>query len=45
MPKYFKLSSVVNVTDRVLSWQSKGVSNKSIKLPALSNNSLTPELL
>ena len=44
MPKYFKLSSVVGVIDRVLSWQSKGVSNESIKPPATSNNSLTPEL-
>ena len=44
MPKYFKLSSVVGVIDRVLSWQSKGESNVSIKPPATSNNSLTPEL-
>ena len=44
MPKYFKLSSVVGVIDQVLSWQSKGVSNESIKPPTTSNNSLTPEL-
>ena len=44
MGKYFKLNSVVGVIDRVLSWQSKGLSNKSIKLPATSDNSLTPEL-
>ena len=44
MPKYFKLSSVVGVTDRVLSWQSKGVSNESIRPPTTSNISLTPEL-
>ena len=43
MPKYFKLSSVVGVIDQVLSWQSKGVSNESIKPPTTSNNSLTPE--
>ena len=36
--------SVVGVMDRVLSWQSKGVSNESIKPPTTSNNSLTPEL-
>ena len=44
MPKYFKLSSVVSVIDRVLSWQSKGLSYESIKPPTTSNNSLTPEL-
>ena len=42
--KYFKLNSVVGVIDRVLSWQSKGISNESIKPPTTSNNSLTPEL-
>ena len=35
---------VVNVIDRVLSWQSKGISNESIKPPTTSDNSLTPEL-
>ena len=44
MKRYFKLSSVVGVIDRVLSWQSKGASNDSIKPPATSNNSPTPEL-
>ena len=44
MRKYFKLSSVVGVIDRVLSWQSKGVCNESIKPPTTSNDSLTPEL-
>ena len=46
MGKYFKLNSVVGVIDRVLSWQSKGLSNKSIKAPTTSQsyNSLTPEL-
>ena len=42
--KYFKLNSVVNVTDYVLSWQSKGLSNESIKPPTTTSNSLTPEL-
>ena len=42
--KYFKLNSVVGVTDYVLSWQSKGLSNESIKLPTISNNSLGPRL-
>ena len=37
MRKYFKLSSVAGVIDRVLSWQSKGISNESIKPPTTSN--------
>ena len=40
--KYFKLNSVVAVIDCVLLWQSKGLSNESIKPPATSNNSLNP---
>ena len=44
MGKYFKLNSVVGVIDRVLSWQSKGLSNESIKPPTASNNSLNPRL-
>ena len=44
MGKYFKLNSVAGAADYVLSWQSKGISNESIKPPATTNNSLTPEL-
>ena len=44
MGKYFKLNSVVGVIDRVLSWQSKGISNESIKPPTTSHNSLNPRL-
>ena len=44
MRKYFKLNSVVGVTDYVLSWQSNGLSNESIKPPTTSNNSLNPRL-
>ena len=44
MGKYFKLNSVAGAADYVLSWQSKGLSNESIKPPATSDNSLTPEL-
>ena len=44
MRKYFKLNTIVGVIDRVLSWQSKGLSNESIKPPTTSDNSLTPEL-
>ena len=36
MGKCFKLNSVVGVIDRVLSWQSKGISNESIKPPTRS---------
>ena len=42
--KHFKLNLVVNAADYVLSWQSKGLSNESIKPPATTNSSLTPEL-
>ena len=44
MGKDFKLNSVVGIIDRVLSWQSKGLSNESIKPPTTSDNSLTTEL-
>ena len=44
MGNYFKINSVVGVIDRVLSWQSKGLSSKSIKPPTTSDDSLTPEL-
>ena len=44
MRKYFKLNTVVGVIDRVLSWQSKGLSNESFKPPTTSNNSLNPRL-
>ena len=44
MRKYFKLNSVVDTVDYVLSWQSKGLSNGSIKPPTATNNSYTPEL-
>ena len=44
MKKYFKLNSIVNVIDRVLSWQSKPISNESIKPPTSSNYSLNPRL-
>ena len=44
MRKYFKLSSVAGVIDRVLSWQSKGTSNESIKSPTTSSYGLNPKL-
>ena len=42
--KYFKLNSVAGVIDHVLSWQSKGLSNESIKSPAISDNTINPSL-
>ena len=39
--KYFK---VINNTDYVSSWKSKGLSPESIKPPTTSDNSLTPAL-
>ena len=44
MRKYFKLNTVVNVVDCVLSWRSKGLSNESIKPSATSDNCLNPKL-
>ena len=44
MIKHFKLNSIVNVVDRVLSWPSKRISNESIKPPTTSDNSLNPKL-
>ena len=40
--RYFKVRSITNVIDYALSWQSKGLSNESIKAVSTSNNSLTP---
>ena len=42
--KYFKLNSVAGVIDHVLLWQSKGLSNESIKSPTISDNSINPRL-
>ena len=44
LSKYFKINSIVGVTDYVLSWQYKGLSNESIEPPTTSNNSLSPRL-
>ena len=42
--KYFKVNSIINVIDYVLSWQSKGLSSESIKAISTSDNTLTPTL-
>ena len=42
--KYFKLNSVACAADYVLSWNSKGLSDESIKPPTTTDNRLTPEL-
>ena len=44
MRKHFKCSSVAGVIDCVLSWQSKGISNKSIIPSTTSNYGLNPKL-
>ena len=36
--------NTINNTNYILSWKSKGLSAESIKPPATSDNSLTPEL-
>ena len=41
--RYFKVNTITN-TDYILSWKSKRLSPESIKPPATSDNSLTPEL-
>ena len=41
MYRYFKM---ITNTDYISSWKSKGLSAKSIKPPATSDNSLTPAL-
>ena len=42
--KYLKLNSVAGVIDNALSWQPKGLSNESIKSPAISDNTINPRL-
>ena len=44
MRKYFKINTVANIIDPVLSWRSKGVSNEDIKPPTASNYGLNPKL-
>ena len=44
MSKSFKLNTIVGAVDYVLSWQSKGLSNESIKSPTTPDNSLNPRL-
>ena len=42
--RYFKVNTIINIADYVLSWKSKGLSAESIKPPTPSDNSLTPAL-
>ena len=39
--RYFKVNTIINVADYVLSWESKGLSAETIKLLTTSDNSLT----
>ena len=41
---YKYLKKIAN-SDHISAWKSKGLSEKSIKLPAKSNNSLAPVLI
>ena len=41
--RYFKINTI-GVTNYVLSWKSKGLSDETIKPPSTSDNSLTPAL-
>ena len=38
------MNAISNVTNYVLSWKSKGLSDETIKPPSTSGNSLTPAL-
>ena len=42
--RYFKVNTITDVADYVLSWKPKGLSVKTIKRPATSDNSLTPTI-
>ena len=42
--RYFKVNTITNVTNYVLSWKSEGLSVKTIRPPTTSDNSLTPLL-
>ena len=42
--RYFKVNTINNVTDYVLSWKSKGLSDNTIKRPSTFDNSLTPTI-
>ena len=42
--RYFKVIVVANVTNYVLSWKSKGLSDETVKPPSTSNNNLTPTI-
>ena len=40
--RYFKVNTIINVTNYVLLWKSKGLSAGTIKPPTTSDNSFTP---
>ena len=42
--RYFKVIVVANVTNYVLSWKSKGLSDETVKPPSTSDNNLTPTI-
>ena len=41
---YFKANTIINITDYILSWKSKGLSAEIIKPLTTSDNSLTPTI-
>ena len=42
--RYFILNTITNVTNYVLSWKCKGLSDETIKPPSTSDNNLTPSI-
>ena len=42
--RYFKVNIISNITNYLLSWKSKGLSDETIKQLSTSDNSLTPSI-
>ena len=43
--RYFKVNTIINVADYIVSWKSKGLSDETIIPPTTSDNSLAPVLI
>ena len=45
MLRYFKVNTIINVANYIVSWKSKGLSEETIIPPTTSDNSLAPVLI
>ena len=45
MLRYFKVNTIINVANYIVSWKSKGLSEETIIRPTTSDNSLAPVLI